>query len=251
MLMKSPQGLFVDVPDGTDPQELKSLGLVPHTAQSAAPEVQAAQAPRRTMSEDALRQLGLFGRMAVHGATQTSGALADAAVGGINKLTGAQMPMPTVAQEQMMNRFLPQPENDLERVVQGIGSTAAGAMFDPVMAGNARVAKDWLPMGYQDAAKNMISPETAARMEQMGSGLGASVGGYLGHRIGSYPGLAGGGLVGGALGKAGGEALAKRLLAARMPPSLATLMGNSPNMARFAASIPEQWLTPREQEQQQ
>ena len=79
--------------------------------------------PKRTAMQKVGRQIGLTARAGIEGITAIPGMLADAPFH-VARAVGANVPLPSEAQGRLLNRFLPQPENATERVV----NIGAGAM---------------------------------------------------------------------------------------------------------------------------
>lgn len=107
------------------------------------------------------RQVGLTARGAITGLTAIPGMVADAPVNIANAL-GANLPLPSEAQQQLMTRMgLPEPQNQLERAVQtgvgamtGVGAEAALAKA----AGSQALAPLTQQLGAQTAAAGVAAP---------------------------------------------------------------------------------------------
>jgi hypothetical protein len=129
-----------ELPDGTSKQE--AIRIVQEYLGSKQP--QAPQTPRFEMLEQARqakaqpfaitdtdvgRQLGLTARAGVTGALGLPALASDALVSLVNKIGGANIPMPSQAQQQLMTRAgLPEAETDQEKRAQDISSAIAGVL---------------------------------------------------------------------------------------------------------------------------
>ena len=107
------------------------------------------------------RQVGLTARGAITGLTAIPGMVADAPVNIANAL-GANLPLPSEAQQQLMTRMgLPEPQNQLERAVQtGVGAmTGVGAEAALAKAvGSQALAPLTQQLGAQTAAAGVSAP---------------------------------------------------------------------------------------------
>ena len=107
------------------------------------------------------RQVGLTARGAITGLTAIPGMVADAPVNIANAL-GANLPLPSEAQQQLMTRMgLPEPQNQLERAVQtGVGAmTGVGAEAALAKAlGSQALAPLTQQLGAQTAAAGVAAP---------------------------------------------------------------------------------------------
>jgi hypothetical protein len=129
-----------ELPDGTSKQE--AIRIVQEYLGSKQP--QAPQTPRFELLEQARqakaqpfaitdtdvgRQLGLTARAGVTGALGLPALASDALVSLVNKIGGANIPMPSQAQQQLMTRAgLPEAETDQEKRAQDISSAIAGVL---------------------------------------------------------------------------------------------------------------------------
>jgi hypothetical protein len=116
----------------------------PQVAEPAAPAVpaqtvQAAQGAERSLGQNVMRALGLFGRAGVNTATGLGQILADPLVGASNMLTGRSDKLPSQAiNDVLTNLGLPQPETTGEKVGMLGTSLLAGGVkggIDPLMRG--------------------------------------------------------------------------------------------------------------------
>lgn len=133
------------------------------------PEVQRAapvQPPRsRTLSEEFMRQLGLTARAGYQGITGSAQLLADPLVMGANSLFGSNLPLPSKATEQTLNRFLPQPETPMEKGV-GIGAQMVAGGMDPLFGALQSHLKKLTPQplvverGLENAQRSSAKGET-------------------------------------------------------------------------------------------
>ena len=86
-----------------------------------------APAPETSNLQDFGRQLGLTARAGISGLTAIPGMVVDAPFRLAN-LAGANLPLPSQAQQRLMTRAgLPEPESSTERVAQDVASGMAGA----------------------------------------------------------------------------------------------------------------------------
>ena len=114
-----------------------------------------------SMLDELGRQIGLTARGVVSGVTAIPGMVADAPVSIANAL-GADLPLPSQAQQQLMTRMgLPEPQNQLERAVQsGVGAmTGVGAEAALAKAvGSQALAPLTQQLGAQTAAAGVAAP---------------------------------------------------------------------------------------------
>ena len=114
-----------------------------------------------SMLDELGRQVGLTARGVVSGVTAIPGMVADAPVSIANAL-GADLPLPSQAQQQLMTRMgLPEPQNQLERAVQsGVGAmTGVGAEAALAKAvGSQALAPLTQQLGAQTAAAGVAAP---------------------------------------------------------------------------------------------
>lgn len=114
-----------------------------------------------SMLDELGRQIGLTARGVVSGVTAIPGMVADAPVSIANAL-GADLPLPSQAQQQLMTRMgLPEPQNQLERAVQsGVGAmTGVGAEAALAKAvGSQALAPLTQQLGTQTAAAGVAAP---------------------------------------------------------------------------------------------
>ena len=114
-----------------------------------------------SMLDELGRQVGLTARGVVSGVTAIPGMVADAPVSIANAL-GADLPLPSQAQQQLMTRMgLPEPQNQMERAVQsGVGAmTGVGAEAALAKAvGSQALAPLTQQLGAQTAAAGVAAP---------------------------------------------------------------------------------------------
>jgi len=117
------------------------------------------------------RQVGLTARGAVSGVTAIPGMVADAGVTIANQF-GANLPLPSEAQQQLMTRVgVPAPQNQMERAVQaGVGAmTGVGAEAALAKATGAQVlAPLTQQVGAQTAAAGVAAPTAQVVSENVG-----------------------------------------------------------------------------------
>lgn len=119
------------------------------------------QPEERSMLGEVGRQVGLTARGAITGLTALPGMVADAPVTIANQF-GANLPLPSEAQQQLMTRAgLPEPQNQLERAVQsGVGAmTGVGAEAALAKAvGTQALAPLTQQLGTQTATAGIAAP---------------------------------------------------------------------------------------------
>lgn len=158
---------FVDpdeTPSFVDPDE-----VVPSAPTFREP---TAEAPKkRTMTQEALRQLGLTARAGVTGLTGASALLADLPVAAARAM-GANVPLPSQAQQQLMTRLgLPEPETGIENVAQ-LGATMLAGGRDPLLAPFARAPREVPLTPKQATAKQAIEEGYKMLPSQLGKTRG-------------------------------------------------------------------------------
>ena len=119
------------------------------------------QSEESSMLDQIGRQVGLTARGAISGVTAIPGMVADAPVNIANAF-GANLPLPSEAQQQLMTRMgLPEPQNQMERAVQaGVGAmTGVGAEAALAKAvGSQALAPLTQQLGAQTAAAGVAAP---------------------------------------------------------------------------------------------
>ena len=144
------------------------------------------------------RQVGLTARGAITGLTALPGMVADAPVTIANQF-GANLPLPSEAQQQLMTRAgLPEPQNQMERAVQaGVGAmTGVGAEAALAKSiGTQALAPLTQQLGSQTAAAGIAAPIATVVSEDVGQQTESSVASIA-------AGIAAGVLSGGAAAKA-------------------------------------------------
>ena len=140
-LVKMPTGEMVNMPDHpTEEQlaQLSSLMKAPPGGSSTAPTTSSAStgspagATSRPIGEEFMRQLGLTARAGIQGMSGTVGAVGDALNAGVNAVAGTHLAPVSSTINQLVDKYLPQPENDTERAVQAVTRMGFG-FADPVM----------------------------------------------------------------------------------------------------------------------
>lgn len=136
-----------------DPNDVAWDEKIPTTESVAWDEKTQKQRTRgRTFEEELRRQLGLTLRHGYQGITGSAQLLSDPLVMGFNALTGQNLPLPSNATKQFLDRYLPKPETPMEEGVGALSQMVAGGM-DPLMAaGQARV-NEMVPKGYAEAQR--------------------------------------------------------------------------------------------------
>ena len=130
-----------------------------------------AQAKESSMLGEIGRQVGLTARGAITGLTALPGMVADAPVTIANQF-GANLPLPSEAQQQLMTRAgLPEPQNQMERAVQtGVGAmTGVGAEAALAKSiGTQALAPLTQQLGSQTAAAGIAAPIATVVSEDVG-----------------------------------------------------------------------------------
>tara|TARA_R110000796_G_C14550616_1_gene433794 strand:- start:41 stop:1540 length:1500 start_codon:yes stop_codon:yes gene_type:complete len=118
------------------------------------------------------RQVGLTARGALSGVTAIPGMVADAPVS-IANVFGANLPLPSEAQQQLMTRIgLPEPKNQMERAVQaGVGAmTGVGAEAALAKSlGTQALAPLTQQLGTQTAVAGVAAPSATIISEDVGA----------------------------------------------------------------------------------
>ena len=145
-----------------DSEAATRLAEIASSMMSQPEEATPTEQPEETsMLDDLGRQVGLTARGALTGITAIPGMVADAPVSIANAL-GANLPLPSEAQQQLMTRAgLPEPQNQLERAVQsGVGAmTGVGAEAALAKAvGSQALAPLTQQLGAQTAAAGVAAP---------------------------------------------------------------------------------------------
>ena len=144
------------------------------------------------------RQVGLTARGAISGLTAIPGMVADAPVTIANQF-GANLPLPSEAQQQLMTRVgLPEPQNQMERAVQaGVGAmTGVGAEAALAKSiGTQALAPLTQQLGSQTAAAGIAAPVATVVSENVGQQTESPVASIV-------AGIAAGVMAGGATAKA-------------------------------------------------
>jgi len=145
-----------------DTEAATRLAEIASSMMSQPEEEVATEQPEETSMLDELgRQVGLTARGALSGVTAIPGMVADAPVSIANAL-GANLPLPSQAQQQLMTRMgLPEPQNQLERAVQsGVGAmTGVGAEAALAKSlGSQALAPLTQQLGTQTAAAGAAAP---------------------------------------------------------------------------------------------
>tara|TARA_R110000823_G_scaffold301386_1_gene422319 strand:+ start:1047 stop:2558 length:1512 start_codon:yes stop_codon:yes gene_type:complete len=144
------------------------------------------------------RQVGLTARGAITGLTAIPGMIADAPVTIANQF-GANLPLPSEAQQQLMTRAgLPEPQNQMERAVQaGVGAmTGVGAEAALAKSiGTQALAPLTQQLGSQTAAAGIAAPVATVVSENVGQQTESPVASIV-------AGIAAGVMTGGATAKA-------------------------------------------------
>jgi hypothetical protein len=148
------------------------------------------------------RQVGLTARGAISGLTAIPGMVADAPVTIANQF-GANLPLPSEAQQQLMTRAgLPEPQNQMERAVQtgvgamtGVGAEAALASAVGKNLGTQVLAPLTQQLGTQTAVAGVAAPVATVASEEISEKTSSPI-------LGIAAGIASGVLAGGATAKA-------------------------------------------------
>ena len=145
-----------------DSEAATRLAEIASSMMSQPEEAKPTEQPEETSMLDELgRQIGLTARGAVTGLTAIPAMVADAPVSIANAL-GANLPLPSQAQQQLMTRAgLPEPQNQLERAVQsGVGAmTGVGAEAALAKAvGTQALAPLTQQLGTQTAVAGVAAP---------------------------------------------------------------------------------------------
>lgn len=145
-----------------DTEAATRLAEIASSMMNQTEEAKPTEQPKESSMLDELgRQVGLTARGAITGLTAIPGMVADAPVNIANAL-GANLPLPSEAQQQLMTRMgLPEPQNQLERAIQtgvgamtGVGAEAALAKA----AGSQALAPLTQQLGAQTAAAGVAAP---------------------------------------------------------------------------------------------
>jgi hypothetical protein len=180
-------GQHYDLPEGLSNEQaiakIKSHLGQPTTATPSTPAVTTEQ-PKRSMAEEAVRQVGLTGRAAYEAFTSPATAVLEGISGAYNlgaKALGSESRMPSFAGEQskMLSSVLPTPENATERAVQSgvqaMTSTAGLAKAAPnVAALSADMARQIPVAGISGLA---AQPAAEFVKDATGSDLAATIAG--------------------------------------------------------------------------
>lgn len=121
------------------------------------------EAPQRSMGEDLLRQVGLTARAGIKGVTGLPTMALDAVAGAFGS-PGAV----SGAQDRLLSRLLPQPENATERVAGDVASALSGAGS---VAGLAKAAAPVSDLGQRVASAlyGNLSPQFASAAASSGA----------------------------------------------------------------------------------
>ena len=180
-------GQHYDLPEGLSNEQaiakIKSHLGQPATAAPSTPAVTTEQ-PKRSLVEEAVRQVGLTGRAAYEAFTSPATAVLEGATGAYNlgaQLLGSKSRAPSIAAEQskMLSSVLPTPENATERAVQSgvqaMTSTAGLAKVAP----NVAVLSADMARQIPTAAISGLAAQPAAEFvkDATGSDLAATIAG--------------------------------------------------------------------------
>ena len=180
-------GQHYDLPEGLSNEQaiakIKSHLGQPATAAPSTPAV-STEPPKRSLVEEAIRQVGLTGRAAYEAFTSPATAVLEGATGAYNlgaQLLGSKSRAPSIAAEQskMLSSVLPTPENATERAVQSgvqaMTSTAGLAKVAPnVAALSADLARQIPVAGISGLA---AQPAAEFVKDATGSDLAATIAG--------------------------------------------------------------------------
>lgn len=138
-----------------DPDEQQAAATPATSRPQEAPPEQS-----RSFGQEALRQIGLTARAGITGVTGLGQMLADAPVQ-IANLAGANLPLPSREQQQLLSRLgLPEPETKTEKVA-GAAATIAAGIMDPVTRAVQLASGKGVPEGFKSA--KALTPGTEKR----------------------------------------------------------------------------------------
>lgn len=164
---------------------------LPAASKNAAPAVSASANPG--ILDQLGRQIGLTARAAGHGVADFLGMVGDPLNGAINSLLGTQLPRLSSDIKAGVDAITPAPQNNLERVVQGVGSSIANPVnyiAGPIMEGAGGLLSLTGRGAVGGAVTGALQPsqpgDTPANMLAR-----AAVGGVTGGVLGPLAGLAG------------------------------------------------------------
>lgn len=127
----------IEAPEGATQEQI--LAYAQQNFSKAAPQPEKQPAPKRTLAQEAGRQLGLTARAGITGLTAVPAMMAEPIASGVNMLAGRQvMGSPTQGVQQLMTAAgLPEPQGTLERAVQTGASAMAGVPAQAALSGTS------------------------------------------------------------------------------------------------------------------
>lgn len=179
MEVELPNGVILsDIPEGTTKAQVKAKAIAAGIATEAdfGSSTSAPVPAKRSLWEEAGRQLGLTARAGVTGATDIASMVLDPAVGLVNKVVGSSLTAPSESLQQLMTKAgLPEPENKLERAVQRGASAVAGVGSQAKLAASSGVqalkpfTKEVAQQGAAAGAAGATAQVVSENMQEAGS----------------------------------------------------------------------------------